>query len=269
MYCVLIDSLSGSLGNVFCKFITGGAFIWLSAAAAALLLIAIAAERYFAIVHPLRNKYRLNKKRVVVITAFSWGFACLLSAPSMAAISYDQERDFCVEKWPDWYPEKGHVCFVFFVNCVLSIVSMTFLYFKVIYKLWSNSPTATSSVQAARLKARKRVTVMLVVVTLTHTLCWTPNYVLYLLIFFVPGLSYGSTKYIITVLLILLNAAVDPLLYTWYMDGFKRGIQNMLCRHINRNRVRRVGDTAGQYFVETPVGLMFSTTMEPNHIINT
>lgn len=102
---------------------------------------------------------------------------------------------------------------------------------------------------------------MLIIVTLVHTLCWSPNYVLYLLIFFSPGFHYGSTTYIITVLLILLNAASDPLLYTWYMDGFKRGIRNMLCCY--RNRVR-AADNSGKKVNETPCRIGFSGTTEAN-----
>ena len=191
--------------------------------------------------------------------ALSWGFACLLTAPSMSAIVYDPGKDFCVEDWRAWYPAQAHVAFVFAVNCMIPIITMTLLYLKIIYKLWRNEDAITSSVQLARLKSRKRVTIMLIIVTLVHTLCWSPNYVLYLLIFYAPGFFYGSTTYIITVLLILLNAAADPLLYTWYMDGFRRGIRNMLCCH--RNRVQVI-DSSDKKPAETPHRVGFSATTE-------
>ncbi len=251
----------GTSGNYLCKFITGGVFIWLSAASSGILLIAIATARYFAVVHPLRSNFRLNTKRVLWIMALSWGFASVLTGPSMSAIVYDPGKDFCVEDWVEWYPEQAHVAFVFVVNCMIPIITMTLLYLKIIYKLWRNDDAITSSVQLARLKSRKRVTVMLIIVTLVHTLCWSPNYVLYLLIFYAPGYFYGSTTYIITVLLILLNAAADPLLYTWYMDGFRRGIRSMLCYH--RNRVQVI-DSSGKKPVETPFRVGFSNTTEAN-----
>ena len=245
-------SSSDTSGDYLCKFITGGVFIWLSAASSGILLIAIAAARYFAVVHPLRRKFRLNNKRVLWIMAISWGFACLLTAPSMSAIAYDAEKDFCVENYAQWYPKEIHVAFVFAVNCMVPIISMTLLYARIIYKLWRNQEQVISSVQSARLKARKRVTIMLIIVTLVHTLCWSPNYVLYLLIFFVPGFHYGSTDYIITVLLVLLNAAADPLLYTRYMDGFRRGMRSVLCC-CHRNTVHVVVVTpSGRKIDEAP-----------------
>ena len=240
-------------------------FIWLSAAASGILLIAIATARYFAVVHPLKRKLRLNNKHVLWIMAISWGFACLLTAPSMSAIVYDPKTDFCVENWVKWYPKQGHVAFVFAVNCMVPITSMTLLYSRIIYKLWRNQEQVTSLVQYARLKARKRVTIMLIIVTLVHTLCWSPNYVLYLMIFYVPGFFYGSTAYIITVLLVLLNAAADPLLYTWYMDGFQRGMRSVLCS-CHRNRVHIVIDTvSGKKIVPSPAELGLSITREPHN----
>ena len=194
--------------------------------------------------------------------AVSWGFAVLLTGPSMSALEYDSLKDFCVEDWVEWYPKQAHVAFVFVVNCMIPIISMTILYSKIIYKLWRDQEI-TSSVQHARLRARKRVTVMLIIVTLIHTLCWSPNYVLYLLIFYVPGFYYGSTTYDITVLLVLLNAAADPLLYTWYLDGFKRGMHSIFCR-CHRNRVRILVDTSSRKTAK-PAELDFPATVQQNN----
>ena len=226
----------GSAGDTLCKFITGGSFIWMSAAASAILLIAIALERYCAVVLPTRNKYRLNRKRVLWVMGFCWGFACLLSVPSIAAIKYNSSKDFCEENWPGWYFPKVHVAFVFSVNCAIPILTMTFLYSRIIYKLWRHQPQRTTATQTAQVKVRRRVTIMLLIVTAVHTSCWSPNYILYLLIFVTPHWSYGSTIYNYTVLLMLLNSAADPFLYAWYIDGFRRSLRNMFC-YCRRNRL--------------------------------
>ena len=236
-------------------------FIWLSAASSGILLIAIATARYFAVVHPLKRRLRLTNKHVLWIMVISWVFACLLTVPSVSAIVYSPSKDFCIEEWAEWYPKRGHVAFVFAVNCLVPIISMTLLYSRIIHKLWNNHEQVTNLVQYARLKARKRVTFMLIVITLVHTLCWSPNYVLYLLIFCVPGFYYGSTAYIITVLLVLLNAAADPLLYMWFMEGFNRAMRSVLyCCHGNRV----VGVPTVRKISKTPVELGFSTTVDPN-----
>ena len=220
----------GTSGDFLCKFLTGGTFIWTSAAASGILLVAIAFERYFAIVLPIGNRFRLSRRRVLCVVAFAWMFAVLLSAPSIAAMQYDAQSDFCAEVWPSWYlTPTVHVVFVFVCNCVLPILSMTFLYLRIIFKLWRDAPQQAHVTQAVRVKARKRVTFMLVTVTAVHTLCWSPNYIFYLLIYVASNWTYGSTLYNLTVLIILLNSACDPFLYAWYLDGFRQRLRRLLC----------------------------------------
>lgn len=257
---------TGTSGNYLCKFITGGGFIWMSAASSGILLIAIAFVRYFAVVHPLLRTFRLDNKQVLWIMAVSWGFAILLTAPSLSAMVCDPAQDFCVEDWAEWYPARVHVAFVFVANFVIPTISMTILYSRIIYKLWCNQDHITNSAQNARLKARRGATVMLINVTFVHTVCWSPNYVLYFLIFHAqaPGFHYGSMAYTITVLLVLLNAAADPLMYTWYMDDFRRGMRGVLCC-CHRNRVAVLLGTPTPRKITTPAELGFSVPIKKNY----
>ena len=227
-------------GDYLCKFLTGGGFIWMSATASGILLMATAKVRYFAVVHPLLRTFRLNNRHVLWIMAVSWGFAILLAGPSLSSLVYDPKRDFCVEDWAEWYPARAQVAFVFVVNYIVPITAMILLYARIIFNLWCNQDQITNSVQIARLKARRSTTLMLINLTVVHALCWTPNYVFYFLIYHGPVLHYGSRAYNITVLLVLVKAAADPMLCTWYLDGFKRGIHSAICC-CHRNRVTVLG----------------------------
>lgn len=57
---------SGELGDYICKFITGGNFMWVGGAASSFCLVAIAVERYYAIVYPRLEKGRITKKKLKV-----------------------------------------------------------------------------------------------------------------------------------------------------------------------------------------------------------
>ena len=59
----------GVTGNVLCKLLTGGTWGWVGASASVFSLVAIAIERYFAVVHPHRNKGRLSKQKIKVCEA--------------------------------------------------------------------------------------------------------------------------------------------------------------------------------------------------------
>lgn len=65
----LVSTLPGGMtGIVLCKLIIGGNVAWVGAVASVVTLVAIAIERYYAIVHPLGNEGHLTKHRLKVCT---------------------------------------------------------------------------------------------------------------------------------------------------------------------------------------------------------
>jgi hypothetical protein len=57
---------SGETGDYLCKFLTGGNFMWVGGAASSFCLVAIAVERYYAIVYPHLEKGRITRKKLKV-----------------------------------------------------------------------------------------------------------------------------------------------------------------------------------------------------------
>ena len=63
----LTSTLPGGMtGAVLCKFLIGGNVAWVGAVSSVVTLVAIAIERYYAIVYPLGNKGQLTKRKVKV-----------------------------------------------------------------------------------------------------------------------------------------------------------------------------------------------------------
>lgn len=60
----------GVIGNILCKLMTGGNVAWIGGASSIALLLAIAVERYYAVVYPQGNKGRLTKRKLKVINVF-------------------------------------------------------------------------------------------------------------------------------------------------------------------------------------------------------
>ena len=56
----------GMTGTILCKLLTGGNIAWIGAASSIVTLVAIAIERYYAVVHPLRNKGKLTERKLKV-----------------------------------------------------------------------------------------------------------------------------------------------------------------------------------------------------------
>ena len=56
----------GTSGTVLCKLVTGGYLAWTAATSSVVTLVAIAAERYFAVIYPTGNVGKLTTRKLMV-----------------------------------------------------------------------------------------------------------------------------------------------------------------------------------------------------------
>lgn len=56
----------GMTGTVLCKLLTGGGLAWIAGTSSVVILVAIAAERYYAVIYPTGNVDRLTKRKLKV-----------------------------------------------------------------------------------------------------------------------------------------------------------------------------------------------------------
>ncbi|KAL9957205.1 hypothetical protein ACROYT_G038814 [Oculina patagonica] len=71
----------GMTGTVLCKLLTDGNVAWVGAASSFVTLIAIAVERYYAVIYPLGTRGKLTIRKLKVTVLSSWVFAVILSIP--------------------------------------------------------------------------------------------------------------------------------------------------------------------------------------------
>ena len=225
---------TGATGDYFCKFITGSGILWTSSTASGFLLIAIAVERFTSLRIQTNQGTAITTTRLKGVIVFCWITALMANFPTLIVFGYDEKTDFCVERWPEWVSAKAYVVCVFFLG-ISAVLVMFILYSQVIYTLWKRQRTATEISQAARLRARKNITKLLVLLTFIHTVCRLPNYMTYLLTYYAPSVSYGSNVYNLTVLLILLNSTLHPFMLCSNVQGFRRPVFVLFfCCHDNR-----------------------------------
>ena len=58
----------GRTGEVLCSFLTDGNFAWVGASSSVVTLVAIALERYYAVIYPLGNKGKLTARKLKVFS---------------------------------------------------------------------------------------------------------------------------------------------------------------------------------------------------------
>ena len=223
---------NGTAGDYMCKFITGGNFIWIGGGASVFSLAAIAVERYLTVVRP-RGELpgRRNRRRLTAAIMGSWIYSLVFNLPLFFVAHYEDSKFHCMEDWPNKTLAKAYTVGAFFFFGVIPMGVMAALYSKILSRLWKRgerTPLLLTTDQA-KLKRKLKVTRMVAVISILYTVCWLPNLVLYMLSQFEPDLyAYGSNTYITSVVLVGLNSATNPFIYTLCSSNFRRNIRGAL-----------------------------------------
>ena len=226
----------GTSGDYLCRFLTGGNLIWIGGVASGFFLTVIAVERYLAITRPIRDRFRLTTRRLTLVITIGWIFAVIYNLPLFFVVKLVKDRgNHCTETWSP-YENLGKAFSVacFFVYGAIPIVTMVIMYSRVLYKLWKGGIRATLLSEQARIRSKLKVTKMVIVVSILYAICWFPNLVIYMLSKFTPDLfGHGSyffaDAFVVSVVLVALNSAMNPFIYALHSTKFRKYIKGALC----------------------------------------
>ena len=223
--CVLshfIEQPGGVIGDVLCKFITGGTLGWAAASASSFLLVAVAFERYYATLYPFRSLSRTRSRWLVPFLSF---LGILLIVPSLAVAIYDSESQSCASNWPNYTAIRAYNLSWSFCNSMLPICIMGYLYARIILHLRTYTAMPGSS-QSPVTRSKTKITKMLISVTAIYVTCWTPQIVLCATSPVLPG-GY-TTVYLVSTASALLNSCLNPLVYTLHSQQFRENLASLM-----------------------------------------
>ncbi|XP_020613246.1 tachykinin-like peptides receptor 86C [Orbicella faveolata] len=126
----------GLTGRVLCKFLTHANIAWIGGVSSIVTFLAIAIERYYAVMYPLGNKGKLTKSKLKMIIAASWVFSLLFNIPLFLAmdIRKKKNRTYCVEIFPKrWMAMAYSLAWLFLI--VLSLFGICWLMSTVVYNV--------------------------------------------------------------------------------------------------------------------------------------
>lgn len=197
--------------------------------------------RFRCIVYPFKPKLTLFIAKVSIVTI--WLLALTIMFPSVLMLTVEQEKahfmiyneDYnntyplysCYETWPHPEMRKIYTTVLFIHIYVIPLTLIMLMYGRIGAKLYSAAVSEHANAQGKR---KIRVVKMLIMVALLFMLSWLPLWTLMMLT------DYGHpdddsleilTSYIFPLShwLAFSNSSVNPIIYGYFNENFKRGFQ--------------------------------------------
>ncbi|XP_048761624.2 neuropeptide FF receptor 2-like isoform X2 [Ostrea edulis] len=225
MWIHLVDDLTQGwvLGSFLCKF---NPFLQITAMCASVFtLVAIAGDRFFAIVFPLKS--RVTQRKVSVIIIVIWLAALAIALPVLFFYAYTERpwknfiEKFCTEVWPQVLQSDGTcdqgktsrkaywICLLVVLNWVpmlLMMIAYTVIFVK-LRKSRRVSRTGRLSMSAVQQRSKKKLP------------------------------EWYSPFYFAAVTLLYTNSALNPVLYGGLNDNFRSGVKYLINSIFRRKRI--------------------------------
>ncbi|ODN06402.1 Tachykinin-like peptide receptor 99D [Orchesella cincta] len=243
-------------GALYCKIVQ---FVsMLSICASVFSLMAIAFDRYMAIMNPLRP--RMGKRLTLGIAAAIWIGGTILSMPMLVffqtyekIISNGETIVICYSEWPDGpqtqsFQEYLYNVFFMIFTYFIPIAVMGYTYTRVGIELWgSKSIGECTQRQLDNIKSKRRVVKMMIVVVTIFAFCWLPFHMYFILVSLSPNLTnyqFVQEVYLGIYWLAMSNSMYNPIIYCWMNNRFRRGFQQVFrwCPFVHYSEVE--GTTA-------------------------
>uniref|UniRef100_A0A8C2ZTQ6 Neuropeptide FF receptor 2 n=1 Tax=Cyclopterus lumpus TaxID=8103 RepID=A0A8C2ZTQ6_CYCLU len=246
MPTTLVDNIitGWPFGSVVCKL--SGMVQGISVSASVFTLVAIAVDRFRCIVYPFKQKLTIATSKLIIVII--WVLAVSIMCPSGVMLQVTKQQRvrivgggndtrpfyWCRENWPNQEMRKIYTT-VLFANIYLAPLSLiVIMYARIGVTLYrtaapqSRGPSAEGRHTIS--KRKNRVIMMLLVVALLFILSWLPLWTLMMLSDYASLTEHQHRVINIYVYplahwLAFFNSSVNPIIYGFFNENFRRGFQ--------------------------------------------
>lgn len=225
-------------GVIWCKIVQY--LIYVCAYASVYTLVIMSLDRYLAVVHPISSMAIRNEANTVRILIILWGvilaghIPLLLDYEVVDYVYFNEFRSVCIYK----YSANNNLVMLkifygsfFMFGYMLPLSLICVLYgFMLKRLLYGVVPGGSQRAESIRSK-KKRVTKMVVIVVAMFALCWLPIQVVFMVQNFghySEDISYIAIQMVANCLAYM-NSCVNPILYAFLSDNFRRSFRKLLC----------------------------------------
>ncbi|XP_052784987.1 allatostatin-A receptor-like [Mya arenaria] len=223
-------------GRIWCKIVQF--LIYVCAYASVYTLVMMSLDRYLAVVHPIYSMSYRTQRNTVWILLCLWGLILgghtpLLFHNDVIHYVYNGDpRSACVNKVTVNNNSAAKLFYGSFFACgyVLPLSLIVVLYGFMLKRLLYGVVPGGSQ-RAESIRSKKRVTKMVVIVVVIFALCWLPIQIVFIIQNF-GNFDEGVHSIAIQMVsncLAYMNSCVNPILYAFLSDNFRRSFKKVLC----------------------------------------
>ena len=233
------------LGDIFCRVIWTRVFLFQLVVFSAYICMALATERWYAVIKPHKYNETFNRKRTLVYIFLVWLWSVILCCTSLFEVAYvpaNPPNRRC--KWQHYWgkqPVRGIVGITqVLLKMVLPSFTMLFLLIHMVYKTSKSTVTSVES----RAKMRGKMTRMVGTACIMLIICFAPNQVNYALA--MAGKTRLDTQlHHVLSLLVIVNSCLNPFIYGLSNKNYRHGYLKILFSMCSKEgrRGNRVEDT--------------------------
>jgi hypothetical protein len=218
---VVVDNPTGASLIAICFLFHSRLFLYGPIMTSTWNLVALAFERYMEIVHPIRHKLSLTKKKVVAA----------ISGVILGCMTYKLILDIAVAKIIDgvcvtgWFPNQTSVAFGLTINAFLEfflpVSLIAFCYIEMARAVRRKINVSTSG-NSQMNRASKNILKILSIVVISVVVSAGPRQFLYL--YFASGqpIEVNGEPFIITLILNYSSCCVNPFIYMLKYEEFQK-----------------------------------------------
>ena len=230
--------LSGPFGRALCRlkyFVTDVSF-----AVSIQSLVLIAADRFVAVVYPLRPSL-ISSKRCRLFILVIWVVAMAVCCPQLLVWKFVENTEglVCQRGWNDKFRKssliKNYSLVMIIVFIYVPLVLIAILYFSFAVRIKSQKIPGEPSVNARkqRLKRERSVLKMSVAIVFVFAVCWLPfSSVVILSLFSLDSVMMSSCAFQysahIAIFLARSYCAVNPCVCFIFSGKYRQGLKNLL-----------------------------------------
>ncbi|XP_067886968.1 delta-type opioid receptor-like [Heterodontus francisci] len=226
------DYLMGSwpFGDMLCKIVVSIDYYNMFTSIFTLTMMSV--DRYIAVCHPVKALDFRTPLKAKVINVCIWLLASVIGIP-VIVLGGTGARDGIVEcalqfPHPYWYWDTVLKICVFVFAFIVPVLIISVCYSLMILRLKSVRLLSGSREKDRNLR---RITRMVLIVVAVFIICWTPIHIFVLVkaLVNVPETAAVSACYYFSVALGYTNSSLNPILYAFLDENFKRCFKDVCC----------------------------------------